>query len=407
MFLCSNPRAQPRSQPTMANFISRFLPHLRNEFRPQDAFTTLDHDKPDATRCVPRLSLSVRLRRLPNRFRNKRARLPVSLARASLSIEGVDELGLLHGGQHATPKPFDRSRESFSAAEESHCCSSEKGDSVFEADISGDTLIVEDGCGASPEDQSKVVHSSASSTRDDQDGVPRGENAAVLARLHLDWSTLRKQLDDALHGGPSIISSLLIDRLLCPSLLSPHSITNTILPILPNLYTWISQHELLDGLRPTLRTLVAAWLDAILTTMPATHATLESTLHKQLAAWRGYCSCQHCLRITDFLARDFPQNPYTMGTVGAMNRWHVADRLQRFLRAHPELATWSAVHGCGPECSMWMIEKSEALLRVQRCRGLVEELVDGLLACCSHSQGLESMLGPQYERVRGFIRAKE
>ena len=360
----------------MPSLLLRFLSRLRHQADAKQPFAPPTDVTQDATRRKRRISLSARFRRVPSPLRESQTNQELPRIEETRDHDDVDEMDPFDTGvkrlsldgandyERATPSTVVASleespKEIWVTVEKGGCSSPEPDCLELEMSVAADALVPDDICGGpTPEFQTKLATAAGNFITPVVDGkmeLPSEDDAEELLPTRSDWPSLRWELEHYLQNSPTDSPSFLLDRLLSLPSLTPAYFVETISPILPELHQWAVQHSQLDHLQPTIQQIISTWLDSILAGMPAQHEVFESTLHRQLHAWRSDCSCLHCYRLTGFLEKDFPRNPYVMGTVGAMNRWHIEDKLKRFIRKYPGLATWKAMHGYGPDCSMWMV----------------------------------------------------
>ena len=122
------------------------------------------------------------------------------------------------------------------------------------------------------------------------------------------------------------ISNQLLDRLIDQKNLTPHRLSNVLLPVLPRLKEWSVQHGRLDALRTTFQTIVSGWLHQVLGKEPKTSASFQAKL-AGLSSWT--CACGMCLRARTFIAES-TENILRLDRIGATARKHVEQEVRGY-----------------------------------------------------------------------------
>lgn len=141
-------------------------------------------------------------------------------------------------------------------------------------------------------------------------------------------------LDVCMQMHVPILCGEVTKRVMNPPAISPmttHYIETTLVPLVPKLHSWASQHK--QDMDAVLRSIVELWVSKILDTRPPSNPTLENRIDS-LSRWT--CSCFECTTARKFLTQS-DQPRIILSRIGASSRKHAEGQLAVY--AHG-IATW-------------------------------------------------------------------
>lgn len=141
-------------------------------------------------------------------------------------------------------------------------------------------------------------------------------------------------LDVCMQMHVPILCGEVTKRVMNPRDISPmttHYIETTLVPLVPKLHSWASQHK--QDMDAVLRSIVELWVSKILDTRPPSNPTLENRIDS-LSRWT--CSCFECTTARKFLTQS-DQPRIILSRIGASGRKHAEGQLAVY--AHG-IATW-------------------------------------------------------------------
>lgn len=121
----------------------------------------------------------------------------------------------------------------------------------------------------------------------------------------------------SVHQSPAACS-IVMKRLLEPTLLNATYVKGVLLPLIPTICQVLREHGIVDDLALAIQAIMVAWVDKVLGPEPDTDTTPYLS---ELERWARACSCHECRT-----ARDFLQNPeqttISLQQIGSTKRGH-------------------------------------------------------------------------------------